>query len=148
MRSRHAITQRRREVGFTGLVGYPGGPGQVFAARGRDLCRTTLRRNPDMFIIPGVSMTKALLAVTISRHPAAHQAQARLRWWPVRLVGQPGHPRRSRSPRPGGCWQARASAPGPCAGRAANCLYEVRAARAGGWRRIEHEWPRNQRGVP
>jgi LysM repeat protein len=29
-----------------------------------------------MFIIPAVSMTKALLAVTISLHPAAHQAQA------------------------------------------------------------------------
>jgi LysM repeat protein len=29
-----------------------------------------------MFIIPVVSMTKALLAVTISLHPAAHQAQA------------------------------------------------------------------------
>jgi len=29
-----------------------------------------------MFIIPVVGMTKALLAVTISMHPAAHQAQA------------------------------------------------------------------------
>jgi hypothetical protein len=29
-----------------------------------------------MFIIPAVSMTKALLAVTISLHPAAHNAQA------------------------------------------------------------------------
>ena len=29
-----------------------------------------------MFIIPAVGMTKALMAVTISLHPAAHQAQA------------------------------------------------------------------------
>src|SRR5215470_16769583 len=45
------------------------------AARGRDLCRTTLRRNPDMFIIPVTGLAKAAIVATISLHPAAaHQA--------------------------------------------------------------------------
>jgi hypothetical protein len=32
---------------------------------------TTLRRNPDMFIIPVAGLAKAVIAVTISLHPAA-----------------------------------------------------------------------------
>ena len=43
----------------------------MFAARGRDLVSDNLRRNPDMFSIPAVGLAKALIAVTISLHPAA-----------------------------------------------------------------------------
>src|SRR5262249_3188678 len=45
------------------------------AAPSRDLvCRTNLRRNPDMFSIPAVGVAKALMGVTISLHaaPAHH----------------------------------------------------------------------------
>jgi LysM repeat protein len=35
-----------------------------------------LRRNPDMFIIPVAAMAKAMMVVTISLHPGAHQVPA------------------------------------------------------------------------
>src|SRR5262249_28712371 len=39
-------------------------------------CRTTLRRNPDMFIIAAAGTVKALMAVTISLHPGTHHVPA------------------------------------------------------------------------
>src|SRR5215475_10700775 len=46
-----------------------GGPGQVFAARGRDLASDNLRRNPDVLSIPVAGLAEAPIAVTISPHP-------------------------------------------------------------------------------
>src|SRR5215475_2682036 len=77
MTSSCAFTQRRRGLALAGITRHLRRPRPGVAARGQDLFRTDLRRNPDMFIIPVAGLAKTVIAVTISLHPAAaHQAPA------------------------------------------------------------------------
>ena len=85
--SEHELKERACHIALSALLrGWAGGDPHklgLLARRSRPgvrstrpgPCRTTLRRNPDMFSIPVAGLAKAAIAVTISLHPAAaHQA--------------------------------------------------------------------------